>query len=373
MTMDEKVRNKKIITTSFVGIIGNLLLVAAKAFIGFLTSSSSIISDAINNLSDALSSTVTIVGTKLSEKKPNKKHPYGYGRIEYLTATIVAAIILFAGGSAIYESITSLVKGDKPTYDWVAFMVIGIAIGAKVLLGLYFRFRGKKLSSGALKNSGTDALFDALLSTATLATALISHYTGVYLEGYAGILIGLFILRSGFVAMKESISPILGDRIDDKFAHQIKAEICSHPGVKGAYDLIVNSYGENRKIGSVHIEVSDELNAREIFALEREIQTYLYQEYHLIMTVGVYASNDTDPLAKEIKGKLMALVAKEKDILQCHGFYFDPERELITFDLIISFDAKKPQEEISGAIVKELEADYPKFRFAVNLDQDYAA
>lgn len=371
--MDEKKRNKAIIKTSFVGILGNLLLVAAKAVIGILTGSSSIISDAINNLSDAMSSTVTIVGTKLSEKKPNKKHPYGYGRIEYLTATIVAAIILFAGGSAIYESITSLVRGDKPTYDWVAFMVIGIAIGAKVLLGLYFRIRGKKLSSGALKNSGTDALFDALLSTATLVTALISHFAGVYLEGYAGILIGLFILRSGVIAMKESISPILGDRIDDKLAREIKAEICAHPGVKGAYDLIVNSYGENKTIGSVHIEVDDDISAKEIFALEREIQMYLYQKYGMIMTIGIYASNDSDPDAKQIKTKLLSLVREEKDILQCHGFYFDRERELVIFDLIISFDAKRPQEEIAQDIVKALETDYPKLRFMANLDQDFAA
>ena len=373
MNIDVATRNKKIVQTSAIGILGNLILVAMKAFIGILTGSSSIVSDAINNLSDAMSSTVTIVGTKLSAKKPNKKHPYGYGRIEYLTATVVAAIIIFAGGSAIYESIVSLVHGEKPQYDWVAFLIIGLGIAIKLSLGIYFRIRGKQLDSGALKNSGTDALFDVLLSTSTLITALVSHLWGVYLEGYAGILIGLFIIRSGILAMKEALSPILGERVDDKWAREVKAEICAHPLVKGAYDLIVHSYGEEEKIGSIHVEVADDISAKEIFALEREIQTFMYQKHGIIMTVGIYASNDTDPLAKEIKTKLISLVKENPDILQCHGFYIDEEREVVTFDLIISFEAKTPQEEIAKGIVDRLEADYPKLRFLVNLDQDFAA
>lgn len=369
----EKKRERSIVATSFVGILANLGLVAAKAIIGVLAHSASIISDAINNLSDALSSVITIVGTKLSGRKPNKKHPFGYGRVEYLTSTLVAALILFAGGSAVYESITSLVQGEQPTYDWIAFLIIGIGIGVKVLLGLFFRFRGKKLNSGALKNSGTDALLDAVLSVATLVTALISHFTGVHLEGYAGILIGLFIIRSGILAMRDSLSPLLGDRIDDQFAHEFKAEICSHPGVKGAYDLIVHSYGEGKRIGSIHIEVDDALEAKEIYALEREIQMYAYEKYALILTVGIYASNDSNPLAKEIKTNLLALVREDPDILQCHGFYFDEERELVVFDLLISFDAKREQEEIAAAIVTKLESQYPKLRFMANLDQDYAS
>lgn len=372
--MNEKQRNASIVRTSVIGIIGNVILVAAKAVIGFLTGSSSIISDAINNLSDAMSSTVTIVGTKLSEKRPNKKHPFGYGRIEYITATVVAALIIFAGGSAIYESIVSLINGDKPTYDWVSFLVISLAIVAKLALGLYFRYRGKKLSSSALKNSGTDALFDALLSSATLVTALVSHFTQtVYLEGYAGILIGLFIFRSGIKAIIESLSPILGDRIDDALAHQIKAEICAHPDVLGAFDLIVHSYGEGKKIGSVHIEVADGLSAKDIYALEREIQRYMYQEHNIIMTVGIYASNDSDPLGKEMKTKIVDLVSKNPDIIQFHGFYFDKEREFVSFDLVFSFEAKQEPNVTIEEIKAKMEEDYPGLRFVVNLDEDYSA
>ena len=366
-------REKKIVQTSIIGIIGNILLVAVKAVIGVLAHSSSIISDAINNLSDALSSLVTAVGTKLSNKRPNKKHPFGYGRIEYLTATIVAALILFAGGTAIYESITSLVNGEAPEYSTWSLIIIGVAIAVKVALGIFFRIRAKQLDSAALKNSGTDALFDAVLSTSTLVAAIVSFFTSVHLEGYAGILIGLFILRSGVIAMKESLSLILGERIDDVFARELKSVICSHPGVKGAYDLVIHSYGETRKIGSVHIEVDDAMVASDIYALEREIQTYCYQTHGIIMTVGIYASNDSTPLGKEIKAKAKELVANEKDVLQWHGFYYDEEREIVSFDIIVSFDAKESQEEIASRIQKKLEADYPKLRILVNLDQDYAS
>ena len=366
-------REKKIVQTSIIGIIGNILLVAVKAVIGVLAHSSSIISDAINNLSDALSSLVTAVGTKLSNKRPNKKHPFGYGRIEYLTATIVAALILFAGGTAIYESITSLVNGEAPEYSTWSLIIIGVAIAVKVALGIFFRIRAKQLDSAALKNSGTDALFDAILSTSTLVAAIVSFFTSVHLEGYAGILIGLFILRSGVIAMKESLSPILGERIDDVFARELKSVICSHPAVKGAYDLVIHSYGETRKIGSVHIEVDDAMVASDIYALEREIQTYCYQTHGIIMTVGIYASNDSTPLGKEIKAKAKELVANEKDVLQWHGFYYDEEREIVSFDIIVSFDAKESQEEIASRIQKKLEADYPKLRILVNLDQDYAS
>ena len=371
--MASSTREKKIIATSFIGILGNVLLVAAKAFIGILTGSASIVSDAINNFSDALSSLVTIIGTKLAGKKPNKKHPYGYGRIEYLTATVVAALILFAGGSAVYESIVSLVHGDKPEYDLVAFLIISIALVAKLGLGLFFKFRGKKLDSAALKNSGTDALFDCILSAGTLIAAIISHFTNVYLEGYVGIAIGLFILRSGILAMRDSLSPVLGERIDDDLARQIKADICSHPGVGGAYDLIVHSYGENKKIGSIHIEVEDGISAKEIFALEREIQEYMLQKYGFIMTVGIYARNDTDPLAKEIKSVLLRLVHDDPDILQSHGFYLDKDRELVSFDIVVKFHSSRPHEDIVASLIKDMEAEYPKYRFTVNVDQDFSA
>ena len=209
-------REKTIITTSFIGIGGNLLLVAGKALIGFLANSVSIILDAVNNLTDALSSVITIIGTKLAGKKPDKKHPFGHGRVEYLTSLVIAVIILVAGGSAIYESILSLINKTEASYTNTSLIIISVAIVVKIALGLFFRNMGKKTNSDALKGSGIDALFDAILSLSTLVGAIIAMFTGVHIEGYLGIVIGLFIIKSGIDVLRDAISNIIGERTSEE-------------------------------------------------------------------------------------------------------------------------------------------------------------
>ena len=219
--MNEVNREKVIIKTSIIGIIGNIFLVIFKAFVGIIAGSVSIIMDAINNFTDALSSIITIIGTKLSGKKPNKKHPYGYGRIEYLTSTLIAMLILFAGGMAIYESIKSIIdyfqNWTMPSFEIYSIIIIAAAILVKVSIGLYFRHKGNKIDSEALKASGMDALFDSILSTATLVGVILAKFANLYVEGFLGILIGLFILKSGFGVLAESLSSMIGNRFDKEY------------------------------------------------------------------------------------------------------------------------------------------------------------
>ena len=229
--MNEELREKEIIKTSFIGILANILLVGFKAFVGFIAGSISIVMDALNNLTDALSSIITIIGTKLSNKRPNKKHPYGYGRIEYITSTLIAFLILFAGSMAIYESIKSIIdyfeNGTMPTFEIYSIVIIAAAILVKVGIGLYFRAKAKKTDSDALDASGKDALFDSILSTSTLVGMLVAKFLGFYVEGYLGIIIGLFIIKSGIEVLKESLSSMIGDRFDKEFVVQIKKDINS--------------------------------------------------------------------------------------------------------------------------------------------------
>ena len=362
-------REKEIIKVSFVGIAGNVLLVVFKAIVGIFANSVSIILDAVNNLTDALSSGITIVGTKLSTKRPDKKHPYGHGRVEYLTSAIIAAIILFAGGTAIYESIQSLIKKTEATYELYSFIIIGAAVLVKIGLGLFFRYKGKKLKSEPLKGSGIDALFDALLSLSTLVGAIISKFTNVHLEGYLGILIGLFIIKSGIGVLRSSFSLIIGERIDPELSKQLKEDIKSFPEVHGVYDLIVNNYGEHRSIGSVHIGVDESLQAKEIQRLEREIQTLVFTKYNIILTVGIYAENHSNELAVKIKEKLIQEVRKYPTILQIHGFYLDEQKKLVTFDIVFDFEEKEYQ-KIQADIMESLQTDYPDYHFVSVIDQD---
>ena len=373
-------REKQIIATSAVGIGGNILLVLIKAFVGFITASISIILDALNNLTDALSSIITIVGTKLSNKRPDKKHPFGYGRIEYLTSMTIAFLILFAGGTAIYESISSIVEywrdyhpqGTLPSeFSIVTLILIGAAIIIKVGIGIFFKIQGKKTNSEALKASGDDALWDSVLSFGTLVGAILAFTLHIYVEGYIGVLIGGFIVKAGMGTLFSSLSSIIGERMDDKLAHEMKKDVCSVPGVKGAYDLVVHSYGMENAHGSIHVEVEDHLNAREVQQIEHGIISLMYQKHKVIFTVGIYALNESDDYSKKMKDFIRARCHQEPTVLQLHGFYVDKKENYLNFDLVIDFKEK----DIDGLVARIKEdvlKEYPSYQCVINVDLDYA-
>ncbi|MBO4541279.1 MAG: cation transporter [Bacilli bacterium] len=370
-----KVREKRIVQTSIIGIIGNALLVGVKALFGILSGSIAILMDALNNLTDALSSIITIIGTKLSGKAPDRKHPFGHGRIEYLTTMIIAVIILVAGLASISESIQSLVDlysgGGKAVYENLTLIAIAIAVLFKIGLGLFFRYRGKKYDSDVLSASGVDALWDAVLSFSTLVCALIARFAGVSLEGYFGILIGLFILKSGFEIIRESANKVLGSRTEKDLVHDLKTLIGSFPEVEGVYDLIINEYGKNEANGSVHIQVRDDMDAKTIHALTKKISGEAYLQKNVLLTVGIYASNGDDEESQAIKAALGKMIQEDKNILQMHGFYVDKEKKLITFDLIFDFEERNPSVKCA-AIQKQLEQQFPGYQFFIVIDRDYS-
>ena len=367
-------REKEIIKTSFIGIIANIMLVGFKAFVGFIAGSISIIMDALNNLTDALSSIITIVGTKLASKRPNKKHPYGYGRIEYITSTLIAFLILFAGVMAIYESIKSIIdyfqNGTMPTFEIYSIIIIAVAILVKIGVGLFFRYKAKLTESDALDASGKDALFDSILSLSTLIGMIIAKFFGLYVEGYLGIIIGLFIIKSGIEVLKESLSSMIGERFDKELVQNIKNDINSIDGVLGSYDLILNSYGHNKNIGSVHIGVNGNLTSIEIQEIERRISSLMYTKYNTIMTVGIYTENINEEETKHIFKEVLEIIKDYKQVLQIHGFYVDKVKKVINYDLVISFDDEKPLETIDSIKTKTSKKN-PGFLVVINYDQDF--
>lgn len=369
-----KQREKGIVATSSIGIGGNVVLVAMKAIIGIITGSIALIVDAVNNLTDALSSIITIIGTKLSNKKPDRKHPYGHGRVEYVTSTIIGALILFAGGMAIYESIVSIIdhfkNGTMPEFTNISLIIISVAILIKLALGIFYRIRAKQLNSDVLKASGLDSLFDAILSLGTLISAIVALFANTYIEGYVGIAIGLFILKSGFGVVRESISQIIGQRIDDETTTKIKHEIAEVQGVDGVYDLILNSYGTNKFIGSVHIGVKNNISAVEIMDLEKKIAGLMYFKHNIIMTVGIYAQDTEDAETQEMLTYLLDAIKDNPNILQIHGFYINKEINIVSFDIVLSFDEKDP-EGAAETIRQTIKVKFPKYNYICNIDYDY--
>ena len=363
-------RSKKIVQTSLVGILANLGLVVLKAIVGLFAMSIAIIMDAVNNLSDALSSTITIIGTKLAQKKPDEKHPYGHGRVEYLTSLIIGVIIIVAGIGAIVGSVSAIIKNELPTFEIWSAILIGVAVIVKIIISFYFRHMGKKLNSEALKGSGMDALFDAFLSLATLIGVIVALVWQVSIEGYIGIVIGLFMIKSGIDVLRASLSSIIGERTSKETSEAIKKLVCSNPEVKGAYDLIVNNYGPDRGIGSIHIEVDDNMTAKEIHPLTRKISLQVYQEFGIIMTVGVYASNSSNSEIVKIRDAIKKEVLSHPTIKQMHGFYVDQELKSISFDVIVDFKDKN-----STALIKEIHDDlikeFPDYHFYIVEDKDF--
>lgn len=364
-------RSKIIVRTSIVGILTNLGLVVLKAIVGLFANSIAIIMDAINNLSDALSSVITIVGTKLAQKKPDAKHPYGHGRVEYITSLIIAVIILIAGGGAIVESIRSIIENQTPSFNAVSLILIAVAVVVKIVLGLYFRHVGKKVNSEALKGSGIDALFDALLSLGTLVSIGVALIWKVSIEGYVGVIIGLFMLKSGIGVLRTSLSSIIGERTSKETSEAIKHLVCENPEVKGAYDLIVNNYGPDRGIGSIHIEVNDDLTAKEIHPLTRRISAQVYEKFGIIMTIGIYASNNSDPIINKIRNDIRDEVLKHDTIKQIHGFYCNQETKSISFDVIVDFEDKDASKLIKE-IHDNLSNKYPDYQFYIVEDKDFS-
>jgi divalent metal cation (Fe/Co/Zn/Cd) transporter len=232
-------------------------------------------------------------------------------------------------------------------------------------------YKGKKIDSNALRASGLDALFDSVLSLSTLIGMIIAKYANVYIEGYLGILIGIFIIKSGFEVLKESLSSMIGDRFEKEYINEIKNEILNVSGVLGCYDLILNSYGHNKNIGSVHIGVSDELTAIQIQAIEREISNIMYNKYDTIMTIGIYAENLSDDFSKNIYGKILEIINKYEHVLQIHGFYVDYSSRSIYYDLVISFDDDKPAETIRK-IKEETLKIINDYNIVINYDQDFS-
>lgn len=363
-------REKSIALTSTISIGANVLLAALKAAVGLASSSISIILDAVNNLSDALSSIITIIGIKLASKKPDKKHPYGHGRIEYISASVISAIVLYAGIAALKESVGKIIAPQMPSYSLYTIIVLAIAILVKITLGIYVKRVGTKVKSKALEASGDDARNDALLSASVLAGVLVMKFTGVSLEAYIGLLLSAFIIKSAIEMLKDTLDDILGARVPRETAIAVKETICKIPGVYGAYDLFLNDYGPNRLQGSVHVEVDDTLSAREIDELSNQITLEVYKEHRVILTaVGIYSRNTNDSAAMEAKEKVIELLEGHKDVLQMHGFYFDKEKKIIKFDVVISFESKDREAECAS-IFQEVLAEFPGYSVKINLDTD---
>lgn len=363
-------REKEIIKVSIIGIIANLFLAAFKVVIGSLTHSIAITLDAVNNLSDVLSSIITIIGTRIASRKPDKKHPLGHGRVEYLSAGLIAIIVLYAGITSLVESVKKILNPSEPEYTNIALIIVAVAVVVKLVLGSYVKSKGKKLNSDSLVASGEDARLDAVISASTVVAALIYIFWGVSLESYLAALISLVIIKAGYEMISETLSEIIGERIDKDVIDELKQTIMEFDDVYGVYDVVLHNYGPDTLIGSLHIEVLDTYTAGQLDELQRHLMKAAYDKNNIILAgISVYARNSKDDRAKQDFEKVRRLVMSHKYVLQMHGFYINYEEKIMNFDIILDFDSPNRNEEYMH-ILSDVQEAFPDFAIGITLDLD---
>lgn len=371
VTITSSERETAIIRTSAIGIAANVALAAFKAAVGILSNSIAVTLDAVNNLSDAISSIITIVGTKLSNKKADREHPFGHGRIEYITTTVIAAIIMYAGISSLIKSIQDIMDPVTPDYSPLSLVIIAIAVLVKIILGHYVRSVGNRVNSDTLIASGSDALFDATLSTSVLTAALIFIFTKISLEAYVGVIISVFIIKASIELLQGSIKEIIGMRPDAALSTLIYDIVKEDPDAEGVYDLIIHNYGPDRFVGSFHTEVLDTTSAIEIDTMIRRLSTEIYKQTSgkiIIAAIGIYARNTTDNRIVKMRTEVTEMALAHEGVLQVHGFIADIENQFMAFDAVIEFGYDGKQ--IVHDIIHEVEAAYPDMNVSVLLDRD---
>ncbi|MBR5792439.1 MAG: cation transporter [Ruminiclostridium sp.] len=363
-------RDKKIVRTSVIAILTNLCLVTFKAIVGLMANSIAIVLDALNNLSDALSSVITILGTKLAGRPADAKHPFGYGRVEYLTAIIIACMVLAAGAGSASASVKNILHPQAASYSVVTLVIVVVGIATKLVLGTYTKKVGKETDSDALVASGADATFDALISAGTLVAGLVNFFTGYVIDGWVGAIISIAILKAGLEMLMDTLNSIVGGRADAELTQEIKAKLRTVDGVLGAYDLVLHNYGPTKMMGSVNVSVYDWRTAEELHAISKKAQKLILDEYDMELYVGFYAVNTKENDLKKLELEVGKDLANYKYVMAMHAFYEDHMTKDISFDAVIDFKCQDAT-YLVAQIEKDLGEKYGR-TFRIQIDRAYS-
>ena len=368
---EERSREQQIVRTSMVGIGTNLFLTTFKMIVGLLANSIAIMLDAMNNLSDALSSVITIVGMKMAGKPPDKNHPFGYGRVEYLSAIVITGLILFAGISFAITSVKKIITPDVTNYSAMTLVIVSIAIVTKLILGRYTKKTGERVQSKSLIASGSDATFDAVISVATLIGAIVAMTTHFVIDGWLGAAISIVIIKTGFGILMETLGSIVGRRADSALTKSIKKDLKTVDGILGAYDLVLHNYGPTNIMGSVNVEVYDSRTAKEIYTLSKKAQKLILEKYNIFLYIGIYAVNNKNDELNKFEHQVREDVLTHPYVLGVHAFYLEEAQKQVSFDMVVDF--KEPDSlKLARQIREELEEKYGQYKFSIKIDRDFS-
>ncbi|MBR5286232.1 MAG: cation transporter [Clostridia bacterium] len=370
----EETRRKYGLLCGACGIFLNLVLFALKIFVGTLTGSVAVTADAVNNISDAGSSLVTMVGFRLAGKKPDPEHPFGHGRIEYISGLIVAMLI-FVMGFELLSSSVDAITDPKPTELSIASVVIlAISVVIKLYMFFYNRAVGKKIGSAAMVATASDSIGDAIATLAVLVSLAVMHFTDWMIDGYIGILVACFILFAGYRAAKETIEPLLGMRPEKELVDELESLILSHKPIIGVHDLILHDYGPGRRYLSLHAEVPMDEDILFVHDVIDNVEIEIFNRYGIETVIHMDPINTRDPRLNEIKGTVLEVLAQFNENLKAHDFRIvpGPTHTNVVFDIVIPADCKTDVDVLKLAASTAVTAQNPQYRCVIRIDRDYS-
>lgn len=353
------------------GIFLNICLFIGKLIAGLLSNSIAIIADAVNNLSDAASSAITLIGFKISEQKPDKDHPYGHGRVEYIAGLLISIAIVFMGFELIKSSIEKIIHPQEMACDMITVAILVASILVKIYMFSYNRSIGKKIESVVMSATATDSLSDTIATFVVLLSTLIYQFTGLNIDAYCGVLVGLFILYSGCNAAKETISPLLGQPPKPEFVDQIKDLVMSHEEILGIHDMIVHDYGPGRIMASLHAEVDSKGDIMEIHDLIDRIENEIQEQCNCQAVIHMDPILVNDPYTDELKEKVRKMIDELDPNIHFHDFRVvkGPTHTNIIFDIVLPFDYQYKDEYVVDFIRNKLSALEGNFNGVISIDK----
>ena len=371
----DDLRNSYGVLGGIVGIFINIILFLIKLLVGLTTSSIAIMADAFNNLSDAASSIVTILGFKLASKPADSEHPFGHGRIEYLSALVVAFMVMLVGIQFVKSSFAKIINPEIITFDFIPFMLLLISISLKVWLSRFNKFIGEKINSSALKAAAVDALGDVFTSSCVAISFLASKFTSFPIDGYIGMLVALFIVYSGFSLINDTLNPLLGEPPDPELVKSIEDMVKSYEHILGTHDLIIHNYGPGKCMASIHAEIPADMNIVQIHEVIDKAEREISSKLKIYLVIHIDPVCDMDDEVQKAYNLLMDLVNKSDYINSVHDFRVvgDNETKNLVFDVVVNTECKNilNDNEIIDNISSAIKNSYPDYNCIITLDKHY--
>lgn len=370
LKQDPETRQGVVMATSAVGIIVNVLLASIKVAIGVLANSIAVISEGINNATDSLSSVITMVGAKLSNKRPTKKHPFGYGRIEYITSLIIAGLIIATAVELLKSSIKLIIEPQDLTVNTLTLIIIAASALVKLWLAWYTIKKGKQVNSGILVAMGTDSRNDCIVSAVTIVSAVVFIVFRFSVDAYAGIITSLFIFKAGFDILKDTLANLLGQPVEKETADELYSIIRSTPGVLNAADMILHNYGPDRYSGSVNIEMDHQMTVEQLYSTIHKLQLDIMHQKGITMVFGIYAVDRDHSEIKQMRQQIANYVRGKEHVISYHALYLEPQTNVIYVDLVVDYELKD-WNRLRTDFTEYMHGLYPDNKIELTIETEY--